>query len=353
MSVKLRSVMDLIPIYRPGGCPEEQGGKTAVKLSSNECPWEPPAAVVEAINRAATTLNRYPDFYKEELCAKLAEHNGLPAEMVSVDNGSGTILQDIVRIVCDAGDEVVFCVPSFAAYDIDIQLAGATPVHVPLDADYCYNLDGMARTITDRTRMVIICNPNNPTGTFLPTEKIAQFVSAIRNDILVAIDEAYRDFADSEPYGASLDLLKQFENVALIRTFSKAYGLAGMRIGYCLAAPDIVDAINKTIAEFSVSTVGQAAALACLEPETNRIIFNRVEEIVRQRCLFQERLAAAGIPFISSQANFVMLPGSIMDRFDACKEAGVIVRPFDNPAGIRITIGSAEQMELVEKGLGC
>ena len=331
MSVKLRSVMDLIPIYRPGGCPEEQGGKTAVKLSSNECPWEPPAAVVEAINRAATTLNRYPDFYKEELCAKLAEHNGLPAEMVSVDNGSGTILQDIVRIVCDAGDEVVFCVPSFAAYDIDIQLAGATPVHVPLDADYCYN----------------------PTGTFLPTEKIAQFVSAIRNDILVAIDEAYRDFADSEPYGASLDLLKQFENVALIRTFSKAYGLAGMRIGYCLAAPDIVDAINKTIAEFSVSTVGQAAALACLEPETNRIIFNRVEEIVRQRNLFQEHLAAAGIPFIPSQANFVMLPGSIMDRFDACKEAGVIVRPFDNPAGIRITIGSAEQMELVEKGLGC
>ena len=353
MSVKLRSVMDLIPIYRPGGCPEEQGGKTAVKLSSNECPWEPPAAVVEAINRAATTLNRYPDFYKEELCAKLAEHNGLPAEMVSVDNGSGTILQDIVRIVCDAGDEVVFCVPSFAAYDIDIQLAGATPVHVPLDADYCYDLDGMARAITDRTRMVIICNPNNPTGTFLPTEKIAQFVSAIRNDILVAIDEAYRDFADSEPYGASLDLLKQFENVALIRTFSKAYGLAGMRIGYCLAAPDIVDAINKTIAEFSVSTVGQAAALACLEPETNRIIFNRVEEIVRQRCLFQERLAAAGIPFIPSQANFVMLPGSIMDRFDACKEAGVNVRPFDNPAGIRITIGSAEQMELVEKGLGC
>ena len=318
MSVKLRRVMDLIPIYRPGGCPEEQGGKTAVKLSSNECPWEPPTAVIEAISKAATTLNRYPDFYKEELCAKLAKHNGLPAEMVSVDNGSGTILQDIVRIVC-----------------------------------YCYDLDGMAQAITDRTRMVIICNPNNPTGTFLPTEKIAQFVSAIRNDILVAIDEAYRDFADSEPYGASLDLLKQFENVALIRTFSKAYGLAGMRIGYCLAAPDIVDAINKTIAEFSVSTVGQAAALACLEPETNHVIFDRVQEVVKQRCLFQERLAAAGIPFIPSQANFVMLPGSIMDRFDACKEAGVIVRPFDNPAGIRITIGTAEQMELAEKGLGC
>lgn len=353
MSVKLRRVMDLIPIYRPGGCPEEQGGETAVKLSSNECPWQPPAAVIAAITEAATTLNRYPDFYKEALCAKLAEHNGLPAPMVSVDNGSGTILQDIVRIVCDAGDEVVFCAPSFAAYDIDIQLAGATPVHVPLDANYRYDLEGMAQAITDRTRMVIICNPNNPTGTFLPTAKIEQFISGIRDDILVAIDEAYRDFADSEPYDASLGLLAKFDNVALIRTFSKAYGLAGMRIGYCLAAPEVIDAINKTIAEFSVSTVGQAAALACLEPETNRIIFERVAKIIKQRRRFQEHLEKAGIPFIPSQANFVMLPGSVMDRFDACAAAGAIVRPFDDPSGIRVTIGCADQMALVEKGLGC
>lgn len=352
MSVRFRKVMDRIPVYRPGGCPEEQGEDTAVKLSSNESPWEPPAAIVQAVTQAATTLNRYPDFYKEQLCIQLGKHYGLPAEMVSVDNGSGTILQDLVRIVCDAGDEVVFCQPSFAAYDIDVQLAGAIPVHVPLDASYQFDLAGIKAAMTDRARMVIICNPNNPTGTFLPVEQIRAFVASLPDDVLVVIDEAYRDFVNCEAYEETQGLLADFENVALVRTFSKAYGLAGMRIGFCLAHPDVVDAINKTIAEFSVSTPAQAAAMACLEPATFAEIDARVKQIIANREAFQQRLAQAGVDYIPSQSNFIMLPGSTMDRFDACAAAGVIVRPFENPAGIRITIGTEEHMELVAKGLG-
>ncbi len=352
MPVRLREVLSEIPIYRPGGCPEEQGAASAIKLSSNESPWGPPQQVVDAVARAAATLNRYPDFYKERLVAALASRLGLAAGQVAVDNGSGTLLQDVVRIVCDAGDEVVMASPTFAAYEIDVLLAGAVPVKVPLDAAYAHDLPAMARAVGPKTRLVLVCNPNNPTGTYLGAGELRDFVAGLPGDVLVVVDEAYHEFQRVEAAAASLSLLREFDNVLLLRTFSKAYGLAGMRIGYCLAHPDVIDAVNKTVAEFSVSTCAQAAALACLEPGVQGALDRRVEEIVELRELLQDALGAADIPYIPSQANFVMLPQTGMTGFNRLARGGVICRPFADPEGIRITIGCDRDMQRVAQALG-
>ena len=352
MAVRLREVLSEIPIYRPGGCPEEQGEATAVKLSSNESPWQPPQQVIDAVAHAAATLNRYPDFYKVDLVHALAQRYGLIDGQVAVDNGSGTLLQDVVRIVCDAGDEVVLGCPTFAAYEIDILLAGAVPVKVPLDGAYTHDLSAMAKAVGPKTRLVLICNPNNPTGTYIDAQSLRSFIAGLPADVLVVIDEAYHEFQQVEDPDASLKLLAEFDNVLLMRTFSKAFGLAGMRIGYCMAHPDVIDAVNKTVAEFSVSTCAQAAAMACLEPEVRAVLDEHVAQIVEQREKLQAALAAAGIEYIPSQSNFVMLPQAGMDGFDSLARAGVICRPFDNPEGIRITMGTPRDMERVAKGLG-
>lgn len=351
MSLRFRTVLDSIPVYRPGGCPEERGEETAIKLSSNECPWEPPAGVIDAVSQAAHTLNRYPDFYKVAVAEALAAHYRCDANRIAIDNGSGTLLQDLVRIVADQGDRVVFGTPSFAAYEIDVVLAGAVPVKVPLDDSYTYDLDAIAQAVDDRTRMILICNPNNPTGTFLSTEQLRGFLKRVPSDILVVVDEAYHEFVTREAQEASLALLEEFDNVVLLRTFSKAFGLAGMRIGYCLAAPEAVDALNKTVAEFSVSIPAQAAALACLEPATLAIIEHHVAEIIENRTHFEEALREAGIDYIPSQSNFIMLPQESQAGFDRMAAGGVICRPFADPEGIRITIGTCDDMARVAAAL--
>lgn len=352
MSVQLRTLLESIPVYRPGCCPEEQGEKTAIKLSSNELPWGPPPPVIAAITEAAFALNRYPDFYKVELVAALAARYGLKDEQVGVDNGSGTLLQDMVRIVADQGDEVIYATPSFAAYKIDVLLAGAVPVEVPLDVSYTYDLAAMRAAITDRTRLIFICNPNNPTGTLLSSEALRAFLQQIPSRILVVVDEAYHEFVTAERQDASLHLLDEFDNVVLMRTFSKAFGMAGMRLGYCMASPDIIDACNKTIAEFSVSAPAQAGALACLEPDILAIMQEHVAEIVRNRDDFERCLDRAGIDYIPSQSNFIMLPGNAERDFARLSTGGLICRPFEEPAGIRITVGSHADMDRAVKALG-
>ena len=352
MSVKLRDVLATMPVYRPGESPDECEMEGAFKLSSNESPYEPPVAVQRAIECTLSELNRYPDYYKEALCDELAAYYGLPVGMVAVDNGSGTLLQDLVRICCDAGDEVAYCAPTFAAYEIDVKLAGAVPVVLPLDGSSTFDLDALARAVEPRTRMIVVCNPNNPTGTYVAAPALEAFIARVPADVLVVIDEAYHDFERVEPLDATLRLLSAHDNVVLLRTFSKALGLAGMRIGYCLAARYLVDAINKTIAEFSVSSPAQAAARACLAPEVDALVKRRVDDIVFQRNRFEQALAEAHIAYIPSSANFVMLPTpEPMRLFATFKDAGVITRPFENPSGVRITIGTAEQMERAARAL--
>ncbi len=352
MTVRFRNVLDAIPLYRPGGCPDEQGGTTAIKLSSNESPWTPPQSITNAIEKACQNLNRYPDFYKEILTEKLADYYNLAREQIAIDNGSGTLLQNFVRIVANQGDEVIFGTPSFAAYEIDVLLAGAQPIKIPLDQTFTYDLKAIEAALTKKTRLIFICNPNNPTGSFLTTAKLAAFLEAIPPDILVVIDEAYHEFVTEEDQNESLKLLAAFDNVALLRTFSKAFGLAGMRIGYALTKPDIVDALNKTVAEFSVSTPAQAAACACLEPEALHIMKQRVSDITSSRFIFQQLLTQANRSFVPSQSNFIMLPQDSMTGFTLLEQRGVICRPFSNPEGIRITIGTQQDMKVVAETMG-
>lgn len=353
MTVRLRSVLDTIPVYRPGESPDECGPRNAIKLSSNESPWEPPAAVVRAIEKSALSVNRYPDYYEQDLCRELAGVLGVDASCVCVDNGSGTLLQDVVRIVCDQGDNVVYCTPTFAAYEIDIKLAGAIPKTVPLDETYSYAPQAMIDAVDDKTRMVLVCNPNNPTGTYLTADVLDAFVDVLPDECLVVIDEAYHDFERVEPQDSSLGLVVAHDNVLLLRTFSKAFGLAGIRVGYCIGSSYLIDAINKTVAEFSVSSPAQAAARACLSPETLTEIEARVATLVDTRERFQKGLKNAGIDFIPSSSNFVMLPRpNAMETFELLKRDGIITRPFSAPEGIRITIGTEEQMARVAQCLG-
>lgn len=352
MSVRLRSIFDSIPTYRPGGCPDEEEGDQLIKMSSNELPWGPSDRLRAALDRAFDTVNRYPDFYKQELSARLADYVGMNPENIFADDGSGTLLQDLVRIVVNAGDEVVFGSPSFAAYDIDVVLAGGVSVKVPLDGNWTYDLQGCEQAITGKTRMVLLCNPNNPTGTFLKTDDIRRFLERIPDDILVVVDEAYRDFVsvDVEPYDASVELVRDFDNVVLLRTFSKAFGMAGLRLGYGIARSDVVDAVNKVVAEFSVSTLSQAIGVAMLsDREILDDLARKVNVIRQQREQYEAFLADRGIAFIPSQANFIMIPGDAEKMFARYRSHQLIVRPFDTPAGVRITVGTPEQMSIAQE----
>ena len=347
MSVRLRSIFDEIPTYRPGECPDEEEGDQLIKMSSNELPWGPSEKLRGVLIDAFGTINRYPDFYKQDLSAGLADYTETRSENIFIDDGSGTLLQDLVRLVVDDGDEVVFGSPSFAAYAIDVMLAGGVGVKVPLDETWTYDLEGVENAITDKTRMVLLCNPNNPTGTFLSTPSIREFLSKIANrGILVVIDEAYRDFVTTEPFDESSKLVDEFDNVVLLRTFSKAFGMAGLRLGYGIARPEIVDAVNKVVAEFSVSSLSQAIGTAMLRDETIMSdLKHKRDIIVSEREGYERFLRDRGIGFIASQANFIMIPGRSMELFARFRRHRLIVRPFDSPDGIRITVGTPEQME--------
>ena len=222
MTVRLRSIFDEIPTYRPGECPDEEEGDQLIKMSSNELPWGPSEQLKTSLLSAFESINRYPDFYKQNLSIELAKYTNMQPENIFADDGSGTLLQDLVRLVVNDGDEVVFGSPSFAAYDIDVLLAGGVSVKVPLDESWTYDLEGVEHAITDKTRMVLLCNPNNPTGTFLTTAQIRVFLQKIENTgILVVIDEAYRDFVNCEDCEASSSLVSEFDNVVLLRTFPR------------------------------------------------------------------------------------------------------------------------------------
>ncbi|KFI52726.1 histidinol-phosphate transaminase [Bifidobacterium biavatii] len=350
MNVRLRTIFDSIPTYRPGQCPDEETGAQLIKMSSNELPWSPSASLLGAVEEAFSTLNRYPDFYKVDLSERLAEFVGTKPENIFADDGSGTLLQDLVRIVVNAGDEVIFGSPSFAAYDIDVVLAGGVSVKVPLDDSWTYDLEGCERAITGKTRMILLCNPNNPTGTFLTTAAIRRFLDRIPDDILVVVDEAYRDFVTAEPYGESKKLVDEYDNVVLLRTFSKAFGMAGLRLGYGIARPEIVDAVNKVVAEFSVSTLSQAVGVAMLS-DRNVLddLKSKVDVIKQQREAYERFLRDKDVSYIPSQANFIMIPGDADRLFAQYRKHNLIVRPFESPNGVRITVGTPEQMAIARE----
>lgn len=338
---RLRSALDQVPAYVAGKPPAPREGLQVYKVSSNENPHPPLPSVLEVIREAAGQVNRYPDMGVTALTDALAEHLAVPREQIATGTGSVGVLAQIIQSTCDPGDEVVYAWRSFEAYPIVVAIAGATSVQVPLTADHRHDLDAMAEAITERTRVVLVCTPNNPTGPSVQHTELDAFIAKVPKDVLVVVDEAYLEFVEGEGEVDGLSLRRQHDNVMLLRTFSKAYGLAGLRVGYAVAPEPVAEALRKTATPFGVNLVAQAAAIASLEAKDELDV--RVKGIVAERARVLEALREAGWEMTDSQANFVWFPlgERTGDFVAACSEAGLSVRPYGTD-GVRVTIGETE-----------
>ena len=334
----LRSALDGIPASKAGKPPVVVPGVTSYKLASNENHHDPLPSVVTAISECLAEIHRYPDYASMNLRTAIAERFEVPTSHVSVGTGSVGILQQLVQITAGPGDGVLFGWRSFEAYPIMTQIAGATAQRVPLDDTATHDLDAMLAAIDETTRLILVCNPNNPTGTVVGGQSLRDFVAAVPSHILVVIDEAYTEFVDPASTADGLELYRRYPNVAVLRTFSKAYGLAALRVGFCIAHERVSEALAKVQVPFGVSTPAQVAAIASLAAEDE--LLARVAAIVTERHRLAAALAELGLNPAVSEANFVWLTlgGRTMDFARTCEQAGITVRPFDGE-GVRITIG--------------
>ena len=339
--VRLRTALDAVPAYVPGKPAAAPEGITAYKVSSNENPYPPLPSVLEVVRDAAGSMNRYPDMAVTELTQALADRLAVPVEHVATGTGSVGVLGQIIQATCDPGDEVVYAWRSFEAYPIVTALAGATSVQVPLDDHARHRLDAMGAAITDRTKVVIVCTPNNPTGPMVTHTELETFLDAVPSRVLVVIDEAYVEFVTGQDAPRSLDLYRDRPNVMVLRTFSKAYGLAGLRVGYAVAHAPIAAALRKTAVPFGVNSIAQAAAVASLKAFDE--LKERVDALVAERTRVVEALRGQGWFLPDSQANFVWFAvGERSGDFAAAAQnAGLTVRPYGND-GVRATIGETE-----------
>jgi histidinol-phosphate aminotransferase len=339
MTVRLRPVLRELPAYVPG-----RTVPGAIKLASNETPYPPLPHVLDRIADAAAVVNRYPDNGSAELTAALASRHGVPAEQVAVGCGSVSLCTQLVQSVADADDEVIYAWRSFEAYPIITAVSGAASVQVPLRS-YVHDLDAMADRITGKTRLLFVCNPNNPTGTAVGRDELLSFLSRVPEDVVVALDEAYREYVTDPTVPDGLTLLDEHPNLIVLRTFSKAYGLAGLRVGYAIASePRLTAALRQTQVPFAVSTVAQAAALASLEPEAEKQLLERVADVVAERDRVRAALLDLNYDIPPTQANFVWFPlgDATTDWAAGCEQHGVIVRGFAGH-GARVTIGTPEE----------
>jgi histidinol-phosphate aminotransferase len=333
---RLRAAIADIPGYQPGRVP---AGGAAFKLSSNENPYPPLPAVLEVIASAAAEANRYPDMGATRLVHALAEYLHVPVEDLAVGTGSVGVLQQLLQSTVSPGDEVLYAWRSFEAYPILVQVVGGTSVRVPLDAAARHDLTAMADAITERTRIILLCSPNNPTGPAVRRDELTEFLDRAPTDVLVVLDEAYREFVTDPDVPDGIDVYRQRGNVAVLRTFSKAYGLAGLRVGYVVAPPAVAAAARACAVPFGVSTVAQAAAVASLAADGE--LRDRVAALVLERSRVLDGLRAAGWDPPDPQGNFIWLAlGEATNDFAAaCEAAGVMVRPF-SPDGVRISVGA-------------
>ncbi|MGI5205368.1 histidinol-phosphate transaminase [Spirillospora sp. CA-108201] len=337
---RFRSVLDRFVAYRPGKVVVSPEGRS-FKLSSNESPHGPLPSVVDAIGEAARNVNRYPDNNATALTEAIASFCGVPADHVAVGCGSVGMTQMLLEAVAEPGAEVVYAWRSFEAYPLLVSLSGATSVQVPLREE-THDLAAMADAITENTRVVFVCNPNNPTGTAVGRAEIEAFLDRVPADCLVVLDEAYREYVRDDDVPDGLTLYGDRPNLAILRTFSKAYGLAGLRIGYLVAHPLVAGSIRKTFLPFSVNSVAQAAGIASLHATDE--LMERVEGTVKERDRVHAALLADGWTVPPTEANFVWLRlgDRTMEFSAACDAHGVSVRPFDGE-GARVSIGSPEE----------
>ena len=330
-----------IPAYVAGRPPQPRAGLPVFKLSSNENPYPPLPGVVEAATRAVEVMNRYPDMGNTALYDALADRLGVPTERIAAGTGSVAVLYHLLQAYCSPGDEVIHAWRSFEAYPIAVAAAGATSVPVPVTTDGCHDLGAMTDAVTERTKVMVVCTPNNPTGPAITDTELRTLLERVPGHVLVVVDEAYREFVRMSDPVEGLDLLAAHPQLVLVRTFAKAYGLAGFRVGYLVAHEEVAAAVRAVALPFGVSSVAQAAAVASLAAE--EALLERVESVVLERERVVEGLAEQGWRVPEAQGNFVWLPlGEDALEFAAAAElAGITVRPFAGD-GVRVSVGEPE-----------
>jgi histidinol-phosphate aminotransferase len=330
-----------IPTYVAGKPPTVRPGMTSYKLSSNENPYPPLPGVVEAAHRAVDVMNRYPDMGNSALYDALAARLDVPVADLAAATGSVALIYQLLSAFCEPGDEVVHAWRSFEAYPIAIAAAAATSVAIPVTADGRHDLERMLDAIGPRTRCVMVCTPNNPTGPAVTQTELDDFLTRVPEHVLAVVDEAYVEFVRMDDGVDGVATYRAHPNVVLFRTFSKAYGLAGFRVGYAVSQEPVAAALRAVSLPFGVSGVAQAAAIASLDAEA--ALFERVEALVGERDRVQAGLREAGWDVPESQGNFVWfeLGDRTADFAAAADELGIVVRPFAGE-GARVSIGEDE-----------
>ncbi|QDZ16865.1 aminotransferase class I/II-fold pyridoxal phosphate-dependent enzyme [Humibacter ginsenosidimutans] len=339
----LRPEIASLAAYAQGRVPPSDG----FKLSSNENPFDPLPGVLDAV-ASSTALNRYPDGAALALRDRLAERFGVGTAQVHLGAGSVALLSQFINAAAGPGDEVLYAWRSFEAYPGLVTVSGASSVTVPLLPDARHDLDGMVAAITDRTRVIIVCTPNNPTGPVVTADEFERFMAAVPSDRLVLLDEAYVEFVTDPSHVDGRALIGHYPNLVVLRTFSKAYGLAGLRIGYAIGPERLLNAARSTAIPMSVTDLAQSAALASLDREDE--LLARVATIAERRAQLRDGLLEQGWQVPQAQGNFVWLPTGIHTPFaiDAFFDAGLAVRGFV-PDGIRVGVGEEDSVGRVLK----
>ena len=339
-----RPAIAALPGYRPGrsaaAAAADHGVADAVKLASNEAPFGPLPSVAGAISSGIEQINLYPDHRAEALRTDLAAHLAVDLDQVTVGAGSAGLLQQILLAYVEPGDEIAMCWPSFEAYPLFASLVEAAQVRVPLREE-TFDLDALAASVTDRTKVVFVTNPNNPTGTVVPTAAITEFLRAVPDSCVVVLDEAYSEFVDDPEVTDSVPLVDDHPNLVITRTFSKAHGLASLRVGYAVGSADVIGVIDRTLVPFAVNDLAQRAARASLAAGDEMRV--RVADVVAERSRVTAALRAAGWTVPTPQGNFVWLPVAELaaDLGVALERHGIVARAFDQ-VGVRVTVAGRE-----------
>ncbi|MCB9591385.1 MAG: histidinol-phosphate transaminase [Sandaracinaceae bacterium] len=342
------NVERLVP-YSPGKPIEELerelGIKNAVKLASNENPRGPSPRAIEAMREAAAGVNRYPDAASWNLRSELAAHHGISMEEIVMGNGSNELIDLICRTYAGPSDHAVIGVPSFVCYHLGLTSANVPFDAVPLREHLFWDLPAMAAKVNERTRLLFVANPNNPTGAHVGREALTALLRDLPEHVLVVLDEAYVEFADAEDYVSALELRDLREQLIVLRTFSKAYGLAANRVGYAIGRPEVVSYLHRTRAPFNVGSIAQAAARAALKDQAH--VAEYVELNRTERARVTAALTELGVRVAPSQANFVFVDFARDNKevYDRMLRMGVIIRPMPKPVDtwLRVTIGLPEE----------
>ena len=346
-----------VKLYRPGKPIEEVKRelnlKQVVKLASNECPYGPSARVLKAIEKEAKKINRYPDGGCFYLRQELAKRLKVSEQQLIFGNGSDEIIVLAIRAFVREGDEIVVTRPSFLIYEIAGTIAGAKIKAVPAK-DFRYDIDGMLKAVTKKTKIIFIANPDNPLGTYVPGKELEKLLKKVRSDVLVFVDEAYFEYVTAKDYPKTIQLLKRYKNLIITRTFSKIYGLAGLRVGYGITSEGTADILNRIREPFNVDSLAQVAARTCLQDQ--KYYRQVAKKTAQQKKYLYAQLSALGFSYVKSETNFILIDvqRNSTEVFKKLLKQGVIVRDMKAwglNSFIRVTVGTEKENQKFIKTL--